>query len=71
MRVETRQPIQSAGGVASARKPEGGAAFSLGAAPSSPTSAGAPAAAATLRCKHPSPGGAHQFLARELGRRNA
>lgn len=48
MRVETRQPIQSAGGVASARKPEGGAAFSLGAAPSSTTSAGAPAAAATL-----------------------
>ncbi|MEE7502694.1 flagellar assembly protein FliX [Methylobacterium mesophilicum] len=44
MRVETRQPIQSAGSVASARKPEGGAAFSLGAAPSSPT----PAAAATL-----------------------
>ncbi|PJI54355.1 flagellar assembly protein fliX, partial [Methylobacterium radiotolerans] len=35
MRVETRQPIQSAGGVASARKPEGGAAFSLGATPSS------------------------------------
>ncbi|MGU3542938.1 flagellar assembly protein FliX [Methylobacterium sp. A52T] len=48
MRVETRQPIQSAGGVASARKPEGGAAFSLGAAPSSTASAGPPAAAATL-----------------------
>jgi hypothetical protein len=48
MRVETRQPIQSAGNVAGARRPEGGAGFSLGAAPGSPASAGAPAAAATL-----------------------
>ena len=48
MRVETRQPIQSAGGPAAARKSEGGAGFSLGAAPTSGTGAGAPAAAATL-----------------------
>ncbi|MBP1180103.1 flagellar assembly protein FliX [Methylobacterium sp. PvR107] len=48
MRVETRQPIQSAGGVAATRRPEGGGGFSLGAAPGSAASASAPAAAATL-----------------------
>ena len=47
MRVETRQPIQNAGGVAANRRPEGGASFSLGTAAAAP-GAGAPAAAATL-----------------------
>ncbi|SDM17069.1 Class II flagellar assembly regulator [Methylobacterium phyllostachyos] len=48
MRVETRQPIQNAGGVGPARRPEGGGGFSLGAASGSASGAGAPAAAATL-----------------------
>jgi hypothetical protein len=48
MRVETRQPIQSAGGVAGTRRTEGGGAFSLAAAPSAASGASAPAAAATL-----------------------
>ncbi|MCJ2137561.1 flagellar assembly protein FliX [Methylobacterium sp. J-026] len=48
MRVETRQPIQGAGGVATLRRTEGGAGFSLGATPGAATGAGAPAAAATL-----------------------
>lgn len=48
MRVETRQPIQSAGGVAATRRPEGGGGFSLEAASSPPTNANAPAAAASL-----------------------
>ncbi|MCJ2049576.1 flagellar assembly protein FliX [Methylobacterium sp. J-070] len=48
MRVDTRQPIQNAGGVAASRRPEGGGSFSLGASPSAPAGAGAPAAAATL-----------------------
>jgi hypothetical protein len=48
MRVETRQPIQNAGGVAATRRPEGGPAFSLGTSPAAAANAGAPAAAATL-----------------------
>jgi hypothetical protein len=48
MRVETRQPIQNAGGVAAPRRTEGGAGFSLGAAPASASGTGAPAAAPTL-----------------------
>lgn len=48
MRVETRQPIQSASGTPPARRTEGGPGFSLGAAPGSATGAGAPAATATL-----------------------
>lgn len=48
MRVETRQPIQNAGGVAATRPPESGARFSLGATADAPAGAGAPAAAASL-----------------------
>ncbi|MDP4004292.1 flagellar assembly protein FliX [Methylobacterium sp. NEAU K] len=48
MRVETRQPIQNAGGLAATRRSEGGRGFSLDAAPASTSGAGAPAAAATL-----------------------
>lgn len=48
MRVETRQPIQSAGAVAATRRPEGGGSFSLSAAPGSAAQSGAPAAATTL-----------------------
>jgi hypothetical protein len=47
MRVETRQPIQNAGGVAT-RRTEGGQGFSLGGAAGSTTGAGAPAAATSL-----------------------
>ena len=48
MRVETRQPIQNAGGVAAKARVEGGRGFSLDAAPASASGTGAPAAAATL-----------------------
>ncbi|MHB2205188.1 flagellar assembly protein FliX [Methylobacterium sp. CM6257] len=48
MRVETRQPIQSAGSVATTRRPEGAGRFSLDATPGSAANAGAPAGAATL-----------------------
>ena len=48
MRVDTRQPIQNAGGVASKARVEGGRRFSLDAAPASTSGANAPAAAATL-----------------------
>lgn len=48
MRVDTRQPIQNAGGVASKARVEGGRGFSLDAAPASTSGANAPAAAATL-----------------------
>ncbi|MCJ2097004.1 flagellar assembly protein FliX [Methylobacterium sp. J-072] len=48
MRVETRQPIQNAGGVAAKGRAEGGRGFSLDAAPASASGTGAPAAAATL-----------------------
>jgi hypothetical protein len=47
MRVETRQPIQNAGGVAAPRRTEGGG-FSLGAAPAAASGTAAPAAPATL-----------------------
>ena len=48
MRVETRQPLQTIGGVAATRRPEGDARFSLGAAPHAASGTGAPAASATL-----------------------
>ena len=48
MRVETRQPIQSAGGIAAPRRPEGGPGFSLDAASTPTSGANAPAAATSL-----------------------
>ena len=47
MRVETRQPIRSAGPAAPGRRPEGGGGFSLAADPG-PVGTGAAKAAATL-----------------------
>lgn len=48
MRVETRQPIQTAGSVATGRRPESAPGFSLGAAPGATAGATTTKAATTL-----------------------